>query len=171
MSEEQVVVEEMRPETEAAPEAAATAVAAPEATKPASPAPESAQPAAPAAEAQKALAAPLMAQLAPVWALLDQIAALGGQAAPLAEQVRAMVRSVLMSAPKPQAAPKAMSKDELGKMIAGEVRKQVETAIKAIPTARKGLVQPEAEVEEARKQFEGLTPEKKLKVALALQQA
>jgi hypothetical protein len=82
-----------------------------------------------------------------------------------------MLRSSLMGAAPAQPAPKSMGKDELGKMISGEVAKQVEAALKAVPTLRKGLVQPEAEAEEARKQFEGLTPEKKLKVLLAMQKA
>lgn len=168
MSEEQVVIEEMRPEAETAPQAAAAAVAVPEAPKPA---PEAVQPAAlPAtipAEAVKA-ASP---QPETVGAILEKIAAIGGDAKPLAERVKALLAAQPVPAAALQPAPKTLSREELGKMIAGEVRKQVETAIKAIPTARKGLVQPEAEAEEARKQFEGLTPEKKLKVALALQQA
>ena len=63
--------------------------------------------------------------------------------------------------------------DELGKMIAGEVAKQVEAALKSVPTLRKGLIQPadEAAAADAKKQFEGLTPEKKLKVVLAMQKA
>lgn len=176
MPEEQVIVEEIKPEAPAAPAAAAPA-ATPEVSKPepalpaAAPAPaaEAPQPAAPIVE--KALPQPMAAQLAPVWALLDQIVALGGQAAPLAQQVAGMLRSSLMGAAPAQPAPKSMGKDELGKMISGEVAKQVEAALKAVPTLRKGLVQPEAEAEEARKQFEGLTPEKKLKVLLAMQKA
>lgn len=60
---------------------------------------------------------------------------------------------------------------ELGQMISTEVAKQIESAVKAIPTLRKGLIQPESVAEDVKKQFESLTPEKKLKVALALQQA
>ncbi len=60
---------------------------------------------------------------------------------------------------------------ELGQMISTEVTKQIESAVKAIPTLRKGLVQSESGAEDVKKQFESLTPEKKLKVALALQQA
>lgn len=59
---------------------------------------------------------------------------------------------------------------ELGQMISTEVAKQIESAVKAIPTLRKGLIQPENVAEDVKKQFESLTPEKKLKVALALQQ-
>ena len=55
-------------------------------------------------------------------------------------------------------------------MILGEVARQVEAALKAIPTLRKGLVQPDAEQDDVKKQFESLTPERKLRVALALQQ-
>jgi hypothetical protein len=49
------------------------------------------------------------------------------------------------------------------------VAKQVDAALKAVPTLRKGLVQTDAETEQLQKQFESLPPEKKLKVALALQ--
>ena len=60
---------------------------------------------------------------------------------------------------------------DLGQMISTEVAKQIESAVKSIPTLRKGLIQPESGAEDIKKQFESLTPEKKLKVALALQQA
>lgn len=180
MPEEQVIVEEIKPEAPAPAAAAAAPAPTPEISKsepakPAEPALPAAAPALPAAApmVEKAMPQPMMAQLAPIWALLDQIAALGEPAAPLAKQVAGMLRSALMSWSPAQPAAKSMSKDDLGKMIAGEVAKQVETALKSVPTVRKGLVQPEDEAAaaDARKQFEGLTPEKKLRVALAMQKA
>lgn len=167
MPEEQVVVEEMRPEGEAAPQPAATAVA--EVPKPEAPKPE---PAPQPAKVSKSV----QPQPESVRAILDKIASMGGQAGPLAEQAKALLTTPPEPVPPaaaPQPVAKTMGRDELGKMIAGEVAKQVETALKSVPAFRKGLVQPEAEAEaaDARKQFEGLTPEKKLKVVLAMQKA
>ncbi len=153
MPEEQVVIEEIRPEAGDPPQPPASA---PEAAKP-EPAPQ------PAEVSKSAPSKP-----EPVGAVLDKIAALGGEAKPLAERVKALLAAP--PEPAPQPAVKTVGRDELGKMIAGEVTRQVEAALKAIPTLRKGLVQPESEQDDVRKQFESLTPERKLKVALALQQ-
>lgn len=154
MPEEQVVIEEIRPEAAETPPAA-------EAPKPAAAAP------APAPEAAKA--APPQPETAA--SILEKIAALGGDAKPLAERMKALMAALPAPAtPAPESAPKTVGREELAKMIAGEVAKQVEAAFKTIPTVRKGLVQPEAEKDDVKKQFESLTPEKKLKVALALQQ-
>lgn len=169
MPEEQVVVEEMRPEGEAAPQAPAAAVAVAEAPKPEAPKPEPApQPAEVSKSAQP--------QPESVRAILDKIASMGGQAGPLAEQAKALLTAPPEPAPPaaaPQPAAKTMGREELSKMIAGEVAKQVEAALKSVPALRKGLIQPEDEAAaaDARKQFEGLTPEKKLKVVLAMQKA
>lgn len=153
MPEEQVVIEEIRPEAGDPPQ-------------PAAPAPEAAKPEPAPQPAEVSKSAPSKPE--PVGAVLDKIAALGGEAKPLAERVKALLAAP--PDPAPQPAPKTVGRDELGKMIAGEVTRQVEAALKAIPTLRKGLVQPEAEQDDVRKQFESLTPERKLKVALALQQ-
>ena len=67
--------------------------------------------------------------------------------------------------------PLFVKKDDLQKMIADEVQKQLETSLKAIPTVRKGLIAQESEADDLKKKIESLPPEKKLKVALALQQA
>lgn len=163
MPEEQVVIEEIRPEAGDPQQAAAPAVEAPK--------PE----AAPAAQATPAAEVSKSAPPHPENAatILDKIAALGGAAKPLAEHVKALLAAQpepVPAAAAPQPAPKTVGRDELAKMIAGEVAKQVETALKAVPAVRKGLVQPEAEAGDLKKQFESLTPEKKLKVALALQQ-
>lgn len=163
MSEEQVVIEEIRPEAGDPPHPAAPAAEAPK------PAAAKVEPAPQPAEVSKS--APPKPE--PVGAVLDKIAALGGEAKPLAERVKALLAAPPEPAPSaaaPQAAVKTVGRDDLGKMIAGEVTRQVEAALKALPTLRKGLVQPEAEQDDVRKQFESLTPERKLKVALALQQ-
>ncbi len=164
MPEEQVVIEEIRPEAGDPPQPAPAA----EAPKPAAVLPA---PATPPAEVSKA--APAQPETAA--AVLDKIAALGGEAKPLAERVKALLAAApaqpAPAAATPQPTPKALGRDELAKMIAGEVAKQVEIAFKAIPAVRKGLIQPEPEAEDVKKQFESLTPEHKLKVALALQQA
>jgi hypothetical protein len=68
------------------------------------------------------------------------------------------------------ATPKGLSKDEMETKISDEVKKQLEFALKSVPAMRKGLIQPEPEAEDIKKKFEGLPPEKKLRVALALQQ-
>ncbi|MEK7745872.1 MAG: HK97 family phage prohead protease, partial [Elusimicrobiota bacterium] len=163
MPEDQVVIEEIRPEAGDPPQPSAPAAAAP---KPAAAKPE---PAPQPAEVSKF--APAKAE--PLCAVLDKIAALGGEAKPLAERVKALLAAPAEPVPPaaaPQPAVKPVGRDELGKMIAGEVTRQVEAALKALPTLRKGLVQPDAEQDDVRKQFESLTPERKLKVALALQQ-
>lgn len=59
---------------------------------------------------------------------------------------------------------------ELAPLIAAEVKKQVDAVLQALPAARKGLIQQDPDVDQLKKTFEGLPPEKKLKVALALQQ-
>lgn len=165
MPEEQVVIEELRPEAGDPPQPAAPAAEAPkpEAVKP--------EPAPQPAEVSKS--APPNAES--MGAILDKIAALGGEAKPLVERIKALLAAPpepapVPLAPAPQPAPKTVGRDELGKMISGEVARQVEAALKAVPTLRKGLVQPEAEAADVKKQFESLTPERKLKVALALQQ-
>ncbi len=71
----------------------------------------------------------------------------------------------------PAAAPKSVSKEEMAEMISSEVKKQIEPMLKQIPAIRKGLIEQEPQGDELKKTFEGLTPQKKLKVALALQQA
>ena len=91
MPEEQVVIEELRPEAGDPPQPAAPSTEArkPEAAKP--------EPAPQPAEVSKS--APPKTE--PVRAILDKIAALGGQAGPLAEQVKVL----LATEPAPAAAP------------------------------------------------------------------
>lgn len=189
---EEIVIEELPPEG-----AAASPVPAASADQPGNPKPEAvkaeagkpAPPAAPVAAAPAGAPAPSPAaepaatlqkqmsdwatQLEPLWFLLDKLIAMGGPAGPVAQQIKAMLKHMIgdTSYPYPSVYPypKPVRKDELEKMIAGEVAKQVESALKAVPTLRKGLVQPEAEKDELRKRFESLPPEQKLRAALALQ--
>ena len=162
MPEDQVIVEEIKPEaqTPPAPEAPAP-TAAPEAAIPQTPPPA---PVPQLAAVEKSVPT----RFATVAAVLDKIAAMGGEAGPLA----LAAKSLLAEQPEPAAAapsPKALGRDELSKMIAGEVAKQVEAALKSVPTLRKGLIEPEKDVADLKKQFESLPPGQKLKAALAMQ--
>ena len=111
-----------------------------------------------------------------IMSLLDRLAEIGGEAAPLAVQTKALIKWMVgeeASAPSlelPPAPSKAPSEEEIAKKISDEVKKQIEAALKGLPAQRKGLVPPEPAADEIKKTFEGLSPEKKLKVALALQQ-
>ena len=111
-----------------------------------------------------------------IMSLLDRLAEMGGEGAPLAVQTKALLKWMvgedvtLPSFNLPPASSKAPSEVEMNKKISDEVKKQVEAALKEMPTQRKGLVPPEPAADEFKKTFEGLPPEKKLKVALALQQ-
>ncbi|HOX21952.1 MAG TPA: HK97 family phage prohead protease [Elusimicrobiales bacterium] len=67
-------------------------------------------------------------------------------------------------------AAKAISMADLAKLIAGEVAKQLETALKTVPAVRKGIIQPDSEADELRKQFDSLPPEKKLRAVLAVRE-
>lgn len=53
--------------------------------------------------------------------------------------------------------------------VARQVRQQVESILGGMPTVRKGLIRQEPDGADLKKQFDALDPEKKLKVALALQ--
>ncbi len=121
----------------------------------------------------------MMAHLDLIWALLDRLVGLGGDAAALAIQVKALIKWMIGDAnievpvmtPVPGVdVPKGLSKEQMEEKISSEVKKQLESALKSVPAMRKGLIQPEPEADDIRKKFEGLPPEKKLRVALALQQ-
>lgn len=116
-------------------------------------------------------------QLNAITTILDRLIELGGEGAPLATQAKAFFKWMAGELATPPelnpisaAAPKAPSEEEINKRIFDEVKRQVETALKTVPAMRKGLVPPESEETNIQKTFEGLSPEKKLKVALALQQ-
>lgn len=117
-----------------------------------------------------------MSQLEPVLMMLDRLIAVGGDVGALAVQIKsalvqAMSGTWTMPAPAALSVPKSVSKEEIAEMISSEMKKQLEPVLRQIPTMRKGLVQQEPEATELKKTFEDLSPQKKLKVALALQQA
>jgi len=99
--------------------------------------------------------------------------ALGGEAANLAGELKSHLKQMAGAVPEKAvpAAVKGLSTEEMTKRISDEVKKQLEVALKSVPAQRKGVIQPEPQADELKKTFEGLSPEKKLKVALALQQA
>ncbi len=178
MSDDQVVVEEISPdapvpakgpEEETAPAIPDPAPGEPEPAVPPDPAPA-------AAEAQKALSGPVRMMMAPAFFLLDKLIATGGEAAATAQQIKAILSAMsesssALSPATPAPTSKAMSPEDIAKMVSGEVKKQIESALKTIPTVRKGLVSQDPEPDDVKKTYESLSPEKKLRVALALQQA
>jgi len=111
-----------------------------------------------------------------IMSLLDRLAEMGGDAAPIAVQTKALIKWMVgetvtpPSLDLPPAPAKGPGEEEINKRISDEVKKQLDAALKVLPTQRKGLVPPESAADEIKKTFEGLPPEKKLKVALALQQ-
>jgi HK97 family phage prohead protease len=118
----------------------------------------------------------MVAKIEPVWMMLDKLIALGGEIAPAAIEIKSTLKQAVgetWTPPVviPPAAPETVSKEEMAEMISTEVKKQIEPLLKQIPAIRKGVIQPEEENEEVKKTFEGLPPQKKLKVALALHQA
>ncbi|HOX23017.1 MAG TPA: HK97 family phage prohead protease, partial [Elusimicrobiales bacterium] len=166
---DEVIIEEVPPQSGTpASEAPApeTAAASPEPQKPKAPAPEekpkdadtfaqvqSQKP----AEIQKADKGVIKTQLEPAFVLLDKLIALGGPTAAIAQQVKALLKQLAGDPVPPyQAVAKTISADDLTQLIAGEVAKQVEAAIKAVPTLRKGIIQTDAAAEEVRKQFDSL---------------
>jgi HK97 family phage prohead protease len=179
---EEVIIEELPPqsETPTPPPAPEPAAASPAPIKQEAPAPEEKPKDAVAlsqvqaqkpAEIQKTDMASIKAPLEPAFALLDKLIALGGPAGALAQQVKTLLKQLAGEpvATHPATA-KTINTDDLAKMIAGEVAKQVETALKAVPTLRKGLIQPDTEADEVKKQFDSLPPDKKLRAALAIQE-
>ena len=169
----------------------------------------------------------LAPMLDPIWPLLDKIIGQGGQAVPIAQQIKVYLKRMVgdNSYPYPSTYPKPAKSvavavsvgedDEIGeddddegvdmdensdgtdsgmgagkggvnrnpyvnpaltpegakvrKMISREVRRQVEAILGGMPAVRKGLVQREGDGDAVKKQFDGLDPQQKLKVALALQ--
>lgn len=108
-----------------------------------------------------------------LWPILDKLIAMGDNTGLSAIEIKAALKRVLGEtwvppANIPDVVPKSISKEEMADIVSNEVKKQMEPLMKQIPTIRKGLIQPEKE--EVEKTFEGLTPDKKLKVALALHQ-
>lgn len=112
-------------------------------------------------------------QLEAVFLLLDKIIAKGGEQASYAQQIKAMLKAISgdTSYPYPSAytEPKSMSKNEIGKMVNEEVSKQIAVILKNMPTFRKGLITNEDAKESLQKQFESLTPDKKLRAILTME--
>ena len=141
MPEEQVVIEELRPEAGDPPQSAAPAAEAPK--------PEAAKPEPAPQPAEVSKSAPPKTE--PVRAILDKIAALGGQAGSLAEQVKVLLATEpAPAAAPPQPAPKTVGRDDLSKMMLwggwpGRSRPPSRRS-----TLRKGLVQPDVEQDDVR---------------------
>jgi HK97 family phage prohead protease len=150
---DEVTIEEL-PAQDANP-ATPPAAEPPAAPQAAAPAPEE-KPKPADAVAQVQAQKPAEIQKSDVGGLLDKLISIGGQSGVIAQQLKTLL--------KPPAAEPA----DLAKLIAGEVAKQLESALKAVPTLRKGLVQPDNEADEIRKQFDSLPPEKKLRAVLAV---
>jgi hypothetical protein len=171
---EEVIIEELPPQSgtptpppASEPPSPEPAAASPAPAKQNAPAPEE-KPKAADAFAQIQAQKPTEIHKADVGGLLDKLITLGGQAGAIAQQLKALikqpVRDTVAAAPVINAA-------ELAKMVAGEVAKQVETALKAVPTLRKGLIQPDIEADEVKRQFDSLPPEKKLRAVLAVRES
>jgi len=137
----------------------------PAAEPPAAPAPEE-KPKPADAVAQVQAQKPAEIQKSDVGGLLDKLITIGGQSGVIAQQLKTLLKPPTAE-PAP-AAVKPVEPADLAKLIAGEVAKQLESALKAVPTLRKGLVQPDNEADEIRKQFDSLPPEKKLRAVLAV---
>lgn len=108
-------------------------------------------------------------QLEPVFPLLEKLIGMGGQPAIVSQQILTILKK-LVGEPVPASAAPGISKDEMQKMIVGEVQRIIEPHLKAIPAIRKGLVSQENEADEIRKKFDSLSPEQKLRAALAFQE-
>lgn len=122
-------------------------------------------------EAQKNLVEAVRSALEPVFGKLALLIEMGGDSGAIAQEIWMMLKSIAgessPSADMPKAMPKQLSQGEIGKLISTEVSKQVETILKSVPTLRKGVIQNEDKKEDIQKTFDGLTPDKKLRVALA----
>ncbi len=112
--------------------------------------------------------------------LLDTLIGMGSPVGPIAQQIKGLVLDMVedagaddesdqVSAASP-AVVKSLGKTEIQELIAGEVKRQVESALKTIPPMRKGIIPQGTEKEDLQKAFDSLSPEQKLKVALALEQ-
>ncbi|MCX5784580.1 MAG: HK97 family phage prohead protease [Elusimicrobia bacterium] len=114
----------------------------------------------------------MKARLEPAFVLLDKLISLGGQAGSIAQQAKTLLKQMAgETVPANPVTAKTIDANELAKLVAGEVARQVETALKAIPTLRKGLIQSDIEADEVRKQFDSLSPEKKLRAVLAVRES
>jgi HK97 family phage prohead protease len=185
MPKEDVAIEEIPQGGEAPPNPEPSTPKKEETPNPEKKGPETSAPAAanppPSTEAPPAPQADLskqngsMNQPDAVWFLINQLLSLGGEAATIGLQLKALLKWTMGEgthlAPPSNGAPKSVSKEEMSVLIASEVKKHVEAAFSSLPAIRKGLIQKDTEPDDIKKQFEALSPEKKLRVALALQQS
>ena len=110
--------------------------------------------------------------------LLDTLIGMGSPVGPIAQKIKGLVMDLLEDdeeedpgdAVAGPAVTKSLGKIEVRELIANEVRRQVESALKTIPPMRKGIIPQGTEKEDVQKAFDSLNPEQKLKVALALEQ-
>jgi HK97 family phage prohead protease len=113
--------------------------------------------------------------------LLDTLIGMGSPVGPIAQQIKGLVLDMMedagdddesgkTSAAAGPAVTKSLGKTEIQELISGEVKRQVESALKTIPPMRKGIIPQGTEKEDVQKAFDSLNPEQKLKVALALEQ-
>ncbi|MCG3204961.1 MAG: hypothetical protein KCHDKBKB_01678 [Elusimicrobia bacterium] len=183
MSQEETIIEEIKPDDEKPADAPAPqdkpADAKPETPPQDTPAPQDQAPEKIASKDAKAKKDKETKKtnglsLEPVFMMLERLISMGGEIGPTAIQIKAMLKQAIgeqWTPPAASAMPKTVSKEEMAEMISSEVTKQIEPMLKQIPAMRKGLVDQEPQGDELKKTFEGLPPQKKLKVALALQQA
>ena len=183
MSQEETIIEEIKPDDEKPADAPAPqdkpADAKPETPPLDTPAPQDQAPEKIASKDAKAKKDKETKKanglsLEPVFMMLERLISMGGEIGPTAIQIKAMLKQAIgeqWTPPAASAMPKTVSKEEMAEMISSEVTKQIEPMLKQIPAMRKGLVDQEPQGDELKKTFEGLPPQKKLKVALALQQA
>lgn len=163
---DEVIIEELPAhDANPAPQLAAEPPATPKA---AAPAPEE-KPKPDDTVAQVQAQKPAEIQKSNVGGLLDKLISIGGHSGVIAQQLKTLLKPPAIE-PAP-AAVKPVEPADLAKLVAGEVAKQLEAALKAVPTLRKGLVQPDSEAEELRKQFDSLPPEKKLRAVLAVRES
>ena len=122
-------------------------------------------------ETKKNLVDAVRAALDPVFAKLTMLIEMGGDVATIAQEIWMSLKNITGdSAPMPdvpKSQPEPISQEEIGKMISSEVNKQVEHILQSVQTLRKGVIQNEEKKEDIQKTFDGLAPEKKLRVALA----
>jgi HK97 family phage prohead protease len=187
MSKKENQPEDPKPEDKKPEETPAPQDSQPENPEPApapepepAPAPSDAQPekvagkTKPKKEKEAAKENDVVAKLESVWPMLDRLISLGGDTQPMAIEIKSALKEAVGQAWTPPAAlpPSAptITKEEIAELVAAEIKKHIEPLLKQIPAQRKGVIQPEPEINDIKKTFEGLPPEKKLRVALALQQ-
>jgi hypothetical protein len=121
-------------------------------------------------EINKGDVALMKTQLEPVFVLLDKLSSIGGQAGTISHQIMTILKKLVGDPIPATPAPRGVSKSEVEELVASEVQKQMDAQLKALPTLRKGLIQQDTDADEVRKKFEKLSPDQKLRAALAMQE-